>query len=78
MKLIAIRQLVGDYGRVDAGQQFEVSDDIARELLSRGLARHALPPRVAYEVHAGRFIPGPDWPAKKEENTNGKRKQSND
>ena len=63
MKLIAIRQLAGDYGRVDASTQFEAPDDIARELLSRGLVRHALPPRIAYEVHAGRFIPGPDWPA---------------
>jgi hypothetical protein len=63
MKLIAIRQLVGDYGRVDAGQTFEASADIAEQLLARGLVRHALPPRIAYEICNGKFIPGPAWPA---------------
>ena len=56
MKLIAARQLYGSYGRVGPGEEFECPADTARELLSRGLARHALPPKVLYEVRGGRFV----------------------
>ena len=67
MRLIAERQLYGSYGLVHAGQQFEVADDIGTELLRRGLVHRADPPRIAYELHAGKFIPGPDWPAAESE-----------
>jgi hypothetical protein len=54
MKLVALRQLTGDYGRVDAGQTFEAPADIAEQLLARGLARSADPPRVLYEMRGGK------------------------
>lgn len=38
MKITAKRQLLGDYGKVNAGDTFETSDTIARSLISRGLA----------------------------------------
>ena len=67
MKLIAERQLLGDYGKVSAGEQFEVSADVGEQLIARGLARHALPPRVLYEVRGGKFVS-----ETKEENEYGK------
>ena len=38
MKLIAQRQLCGDYGLVSTGERFQASDDVAKSLLHRGLA----------------------------------------
>lgn len=37
MKVIANRQLCGDYGHVTAGQEFEARDDVAEHLLKAGL-----------------------------------------
>ena len=56
MRLIAIRQLVGDYGRVADGQQFEAPEDVAKQLLARGLARRADPPEVLYRAIGRRIV----------------------
>ncbi len=50
MRLIANRQLRGDYGVVAPGQQFETTDAIAMQLLNAGLVRKAAPPQVLYET----------------------------
>src|SRR5579885_2969659 len=49
MKLFANRQLTGDYGTVAPGEQFECADEIGHQLVSRGLAHLADPPKVLYE-----------------------------
>lgn len=49
-KLIALSQLSGNYGVVQAGQEFETDDDTARELLWRGYVKHAADPQVVYET----------------------------
>ena len=51
-KLIALSQLAGNYGVVQAGQEFETDDDTARELLARGYVKHACDPEVVYETQA--------------------------
>ena len=38
MKLKALRPLVGSYGRVEDGQEFEAPPSTAKSLLDRGLA----------------------------------------
>jgi hypothetical protein len=50
MNLIANRQLTGEYGTVNPGQEFEARDEIAEDLLRRGLVRRAEPPRIEYET----------------------------
>ena len=50
MRVIAIRQLTGNYGTVIAGQEFTCSDDVARELLAAGVVRRPDPPQVIYET----------------------------
>jgi len=50
MKLIANRQLRGEYGTAAPDQEFECREETAAELLKSGLARNPLPPRVAYET----------------------------
>ncbi len=50
MRVIALRQLHGDYGDKDAGETFECADQTARELLAMGLVRKAEPPAVHYET----------------------------
>src|SRR4029077_235206 len=50
MNLIANRQLTGEYGTVNPGQEFEARDQIAEDLLRRGLVRRAEPPRIEYET----------------------------
>jgi len=50
MKLIANRQLTGVYGTVAAGDQFECSDDIGKQLVANHLAHKAEPPTVVYET----------------------------
>ena len=51
MRLISNRpQLHGSYGTVVFGQQFEVEEDVARQLLRSGAARLPDPPRVLYET----------------------------
>lgn len=49
MRLVATRNIVGDYGTVGEGQQFDCPDDVAESLIARGLAHPATPPRVLYE-----------------------------
>ena len=51
-KLIARVQLAGDYGVVQAGQEFEASDENARELLRLGYVKYAADPEVVYETKA--------------------------
>ncbi len=51
-RLIAIRQLTGDYGCVDPGQQFETDAETAESLESRGLAYVYRPPRSLAERKA--------------------------
>ena len=50
MKVIALSQLTGTYGNMQAGQEFEVSDELGAELLRLGHVRQALRPAVAYET----------------------------
>lgn len=50
MKLIAVTQLSGNYGVVQAGQEFEADADTARELLQRGYVKHAADPQIVYET----------------------------
>jgi hypothetical protein len=50
MKLIANRQLTGEYGTVAPHQIFEVREVIARELIASGLVRIAAEPQIAYET----------------------------
>jgi len=50
MKLIANKQLTGDYGTVRPGQSFDAQSDVARELVRRGVAQVA--PAVVYENKA--------------------------
>lgn len=52
-KLVALQQLASNvYGIVQAGQEFEVEDELARELLHRGYVKHAGDPIVQYETQA--------------------------
>lgn len=39
-----------EYGRVSAGERFEVSEDTGRELLRNGLARKPGPPVIMYKT----------------------------
>ena len=71
MKVIALRQLTGDYGRVHAGQQFEAPDDVAAELLRRGLVHRADGPKILYEMRGGRIVTPADEELKERE-PNGK------
>ena len=50
MRLIANRQLTGDYGTVVAGQEFEASEQIAARLLSMNVAHRATAPRIEYDT----------------------------
>lgn len=50
MRLIANCQLRGEYGQVVPDQEFEARDEIAVELIARGNARHARPPKIQYET----------------------------
>lgn len=51
MRLIANRQLTGDHGFVLEGQTFESStEEQAKQLIQRGLARAADPPKVLYQT----------------------------
>ncbi len=43
MKIIAVRQITGSYGNARAGQEIEVSDNLAAKLINRGLARKVMP-----------------------------------
>lgn len=43
MRVVANRQLYGDYGMVEAGQEFECPDKTAHELLGAGLVREPVP-----------------------------------
>lgn len=56
MRLIANTQLTGDYGTVVEGQEFNVNDENdAKQLISRGMARRASPPRILYQTKPARF-----------------------
>lgn len=50
MKLVANRQLCGEYGVVGPGQEFETRDDIAEQLLKEDVVHRANPLRVDYET----------------------------
>lgn len=50
MRVIANRQITGEYGSVLPGQTFEVRDEIAEDLLKRSLVRTAAGPRVMYDT----------------------------
>jgi len=55
MRLIANRQLTGDYGTVTAGQLFIVPDPDAEKLMAADCARRADPPRILYETKPARY-----------------------
>lgn len=51
MLLITHRQRTGHYGTIIPGQQFDCPDDIeALDLIERGAAHRAEPPKVIYET----------------------------
>jgi hypothetical protein len=50
MKLIANRQLTGEYGTVVGGQIFEVRDEVGTQLMADGVARSATAPRIEYDT----------------------------
>lgn len=50
MRLIASRQLTGDWGTVTAGQGFDVPPDIAKQLLESGVANIPPAPKILYET----------------------------
>lgn len=50
MRVIANKPLRGEYGYVVADQEFDVRDDLAEQLLKKGMVRHARPPKVQYET----------------------------
>jgi hypothetical protein len=51
MKLIANRQLTGEYGTVAPGHPFEVNEKaVAMDLVRRGLARLFEVPRISYQT----------------------------
>lgn len=61
MKLTALREMIGDYGRVKEGGTFELPDDMARRLIRRGVAvpwRPASPREPSREIQA--FIRAPE------------------
>ena len=53
MKLIALKSMVGSYGRVAPGMEFELDDDIAaKQLVGQGFARPLGHPKVLYDNKA--------------------------
>jgi hypothetical protein len=50
MRLVANKQLTGDYGTVTAGQRFECPDEVGRQLIQGGHARAFEAPQVMYET----------------------------
>lgn len=50
MRLIANRQLTGDYGFVLEGHAFEADEPKAQDLMRRGLAHAADPPKILYST----------------------------
>lgn len=64
MKVIANRQITGEYGTALPGQVFEVRDDLAEDLMRRNLVRTAAPPRVQYETRAIRPSEAPEVSAR--------------
>lgn len=42
MKIIAVKQIYGDYGSLHAGEVGYIHDHLARELIKRGLIRQAV------------------------------------
>jgi predicted ester cyclase len=50
MRVIANRQITGEYGSKVAGDVFEVRDELAEDLLRRELVRRADPPRIIYQT----------------------------
>jgi hypothetical protein len=50
MRLIANRQLTGNYGTVVAGQHFETTEDIGAYLVRENMARVASAPRIHYDT----------------------------
>jgi hypothetical protein len=50
MRLIANRQLTGDYGTVVTDQEFDTSDEIAQQLMRNGMAHRKQPPTIEYET----------------------------
>jgi hypothetical protein len=50
MRVIANRQITGEYGSVVAGQAFDVRDELAEDLMKRNLVRTAAAPRILYDT----------------------------
>src|SRR5665213_3869625 len=50
MRVIANRQLAGNYGVVTTGQEFDADEDVARQLLRAGLVKRPDPPVMVYET----------------------------
>ena len=48
--LIANRPMCGDFGNVNAEQEFSASESDADSLVRRGLARYAKPPKIQYST----------------------------
>ena len=55
MKLIANRQLCFGNNVVEGGEEFEMPDDVAADLMRREVARRAEPPKILYETKPARM-----------------------
>ena len=55
MKLIANRQLCFGNNVVEGGDEFEMPDDVAADLMKREVARRAEPPKILYETKPARM-----------------------
>lgn len=54
-----VGSLLGVYGAVVEGQQFECPDDVAKQLLAKGYVRRPLEPAMTYEVKVIEASPAP-------------------
>jgi hypothetical protein len=64
MRVIANRQITGEYGTVLPGQAFDVRDELADDLMKRNLVRTAAAPRVQYDIRAFQPAEAPEVSAR--------------
>lgn len=60
MRVIANRQLTGEYGSVLPGQAFDVRDELAEDLMKRNLVRTAAAPLIQYDTKVIRPAEAPE------------------
>jgi hypothetical protein len=60
MRVIANRQLTGEYGTIAPNQEFECPNELAGQLRAKGMVRNAIPPRIEYETQVLRPQEAPE------------------